>query len=166
MPAIQRSAIAFARGARMGALIIRTPVAVNTASTTGELHAARAVCRRAEWRVTTLCRAGGVIPAVCAYLNRLADLLFVAARYANPAAGIPDVLWAPRESVTAFPCPAAPLGQPFFRRHGQRRTPGSKAQHQTVAGTFAAGLIQLFQHVGRHVRQHHPMAGKLILMAL
>jgi cob(I)alamin adenosyltransferase len=61
-----------------------------------DLQAARAVCRRAERRVTTLRRAEGVIPAVCAYLNRLADLLFVAARYANHAAGIPDVLWAPR----------------------------------------------------------------------
>ena len=30
--AIQRSAIAFARGARIGVLMIRTPIAVNTAS--------------------------------------------------------------------------------------------------------------------------------------
>ena len=58
-----------------------------------ELHVARGACRRAERRVTTLNRAEGVEPAVSAYLNRLADLLFVAARFANNAEGIADVVW-------------------------------------------------------------------------
>ena len=57
------------------------------------LHVARGVCRRAERHVATLSRTGNVIPTVPAYLNRLADLLFVAARYANNAAGIADVIW-------------------------------------------------------------------------
>jgi cob(I)alamin adenosyltransferase len=35
---------------------------------------------------------------VPAYLNRLADLLFVAARYANHAVGISDVVWSGRRS--------------------------------------------------------------------
>jgi cob(I)alamin adenosyltransferase len=56
------------------------------------LHVARATCRRAERRVTSLGRAEDVVPVVPAYLNRLADMLFVAARYANNAAGTPDVL--------------------------------------------------------------------------
>ena len=30
--------------------------------------------------------------ALC-YLNRLGDLLFVLARYANASAGLPDVVW-------------------------------------------------------------------------
>jgi cob(I)alamin adenosyltransferase len=60
------------------------------------LHIARAVCRRAERRVTTLRRSGEVAPAVPAYLNRLADLLFSAARSAGAAAGQPDSVWAPR----------------------------------------------------------------------
>lgn len=59
-----------------------------------ELHVARGACRRAERRVTALGRSEGVAPAVPAYLNRLADLLFVAARFANNAAGVADVVWA------------------------------------------------------------------------
>ncbi len=63
-----------------------------------DLHVARAVCRRAERRVTTLAHAEAVIPLIPAYLNRLADLLFVAARYVNHAAGIPDAVWSPAEA--------------------------------------------------------------------
>ncbi len=55
------------------------------------LHVARATCRRAERRVTSLSRVEDVVPVIPAYLNRLADMLFVAARYANQSAGIPDV---------------------------------------------------------------------------
>ena len=43
--------------------------------------------------MATLKRAEGVVPVVPAYLNRLADLLFVAGRYANNAAGVPDAIW-------------------------------------------------------------------------
>jgi cob(I)alamin adenosyltransferase len=57
------------------------------------LHFARTVCRRAERRVTALRAAEEVAPVVPAYLNRLSDLLFVAARAANSAAGVPDVTW-------------------------------------------------------------------------
>jgi cob(I)alamin adenosyltransferase len=56
------------------------------------VHVARGVCRRAERRVATLKRAEGVVPVVPAYLNRLADLLFVAGRYANNAPGVPDAI--------------------------------------------------------------------------
>jgi cob(I)alamin adenosyltransferase len=62
------------------------------------LHVARGVCRRAERRVATLGRAEGVVPTVPAYLNRLADMLFVAARYANHAAGIADTIWSGQAS--------------------------------------------------------------------
>jgi cob(I)alamin adenosyltransferase len=41
---------------------------------------------------------GGGRPVVPAYLNRLADLLFVAGRYANHAAGIPDAMWSGQNS--------------------------------------------------------------------
>ncbi len=68
------------------------PGGVRSAAT---LHAARTVCRRAERRVVHL----AVTPeqpvselALC-YLNRLGDLLFVLARYANASAGLPDVVW-------------------------------------------------------------------------
>ena len=62
------------------------------------LHVARSVCRRAEGRVATLSRAEGTASAVPAYLNRLADMLFVAARYANHAAGIADSVWSGQAS--------------------------------------------------------------------
>ncbi len=57
------------------------------------LHLARAVCRRAERAVVALAAAETVRPEALAYLNRLSDWLFVAARYENRAAGAPDVLW-------------------------------------------------------------------------
>ncbi|TDD25222.1 cob(I)yrinic acid a,c-diamide adenosyltransferase [Actinomadura sp. KC06] len=65
-----------------------TPQAAN-------LHLARAICRRAERRVTTLRRDEPVSDHVAVYLNRLADLLFVLARYANAAAGVTDRKWSP-----------------------------------------------------------------------
>ena len=60
------------------------------------LHNARAVCRRAERSVAALASIEGeeVGGAVLAYVNRLSDYLFVAARAAN-AFGKADVLWAP-----------------------------------------------------------------------
>lgn len=57
------------------------------------LHVARGVCRRAERRVVALARADTVRPEVLRYLNRLSDLLFVLARYANHSTGVPDVPW-------------------------------------------------------------------------
>jgi cob(I)alamin adenosyltransferase len=56
-------------------------------------HVARAVCRRAERSVVTLARRETIAPALLHYLNRLSDLLFVAARAINEHAGIGDVLW-------------------------------------------------------------------------
>ena len=55
------------------------------------LHLARAIVRRAE---RTAVAAGGLNPAALAYLNRLSDYLFVAARAANRD-GSGDVLWRP-----------------------------------------------------------------------
>jgi cob(I)alamin adenosyltransferase len=60
------------------------------------LHLARTVCRRAERVATRLaCEAGEqVSPEALKYLNRLSDLLFVMARYAN-GKGSAEVLWRP-----------------------------------------------------------------------
>ncbi len=60
------------------------------------LHLACTVARRAERSAVTLSRIDGetVSPAALKYINRLSDLLFVAARYAN-GKGAADVLWAP-----------------------------------------------------------------------
>jgi cob(I)alamin adenosyltransferase len=56
-------------------------------------HLARTVCRRAERSVVALGRRQSVSPAVRQYLNRLSDLLFVAGRVLNRAAGVGDVQW-------------------------------------------------------------------------
>jgi cob(I)alamin adenosyltransferase len=60
------------------------------------LHQARAVCRRAERTMVALAAIEGeeVGEATLAYVNRLSDYLFVAARAANDF-GRSDVLWAP-----------------------------------------------------------------------
>jgi cob(I)alamin adenosyltransferase len=59
------------------------------------LHLARTVTRRAERTAIALADSGeDVSPAALKYLNRLSDLLFVAARWANHRAG-GDVLWRP-----------------------------------------------------------------------
>jgi len=59
------------------------------------LHAARAVCRRAERRVCTLAESDSVSPMAVKFLNRLSDFLFVAARWTNKQLGVPDRLWEP-----------------------------------------------------------------------
>jgi cob(I)alamin adenosyltransferase len=59
------------------------------------LHLARTVCRRAEREAVRLAVSGETLsPAALRYLNRLSDLLFVAARWANAREG-GDVLWTP-----------------------------------------------------------------------
>jgi cob(I)alamin adenosyltransferase len=67
-------------------------------------HVARTVCRRAErklFRLTELDAppANFGLP----YLNRLSDLLFVASRLENRAAGHSDVLWEPDKSSDKGP---------------------------------------------------------------
>ncbi|MGB9590932.1 MAG: cob(I)yrinic acid a,c-diamide adenosyltransferase, partial [Candidatus Kryptoniota bacterium] len=57
------------------------------------LHFARTVCRRAERRVVALNRAGKASLTAVMFLNRLSDLLFVMARYANKLAGTGEVRW-------------------------------------------------------------------------
>jgi cob(I)alamin adenosyltransferase len=57
------------------------------------LHFCRTVCRRAERAVVRLSREEPVNPSVLTYLNRLSDLLFVLARYANKADGAPETPW-------------------------------------------------------------------------
>ncbi|CAN7481904.1 cob(I)yrinic acid a,c-diamide adenosyltransferase [Phenylobacterium sp. LjRoot219] len=57
------------------------------------LHLARTVCRRAEREAVRLVESGApTSPSALRYLNRLSDLLFVAARYANDR-GASEVLW-------------------------------------------------------------------------
>jgi cob(I)alamin adenosyltransferase len=65
----------------------------------GYLHLARTICRRAERLMVELREKSseGVTPAALRYVNRLSDLLFVVARYANDK-GACDVLWQPGQN--------------------------------------------------------------------
>jgi len=58
-----------------------------------QLHVARAVCRRAERLVDALGRKETIGEFPLIFLNRLADLLFVLARYVNKLAGIEETKW-------------------------------------------------------------------------
>lgn len=61
------------------------------------LHLARAVTRRAERSAVAAAQGRLLNPLALAYLNRLSDWLFVAARHVN-AGGAGDVLWVPGAS--------------------------------------------------------------------
>jgi cob(I)alamin adenosyltransferase len=63
------------------------------------LHLARTVCRRAERLLVELKDRPGesVTAAAIKYVNRLSDLCFVAARFANDK-GAADVLWVPGQN--------------------------------------------------------------------
>lgn len=61
------------------------------------LHVARTVCRRAERHVVALTQAEEISHTNVQYLNRLSDLLFVLARWANNQAGRADILWKPEK---------------------------------------------------------------------
>lgn len=64
------------------------------------LHHARTVCRRAERLMVELARTEPVGAPALRYVNRLSDLLFVAARVAN-GEGADDILWVPGQSRTS-----------------------------------------------------------------
>lgn len=61
------------------------------------LHLARTVVRRAERAAVALSEVEGLNPQLLAYLNRLSDHLFVAARHVAAREG-GDVLWKPGET--------------------------------------------------------------------
>ena len=65
------------------------------AEAAARLHVARTVARRAERDALVADEAHGVNPLALAYLNRLSDLLFIAARAANQLAGNDEPLWKP-----------------------------------------------------------------------
>ena len=58
------------------------------------LHLCRTVARRAERLMVELAAAEALNPEALRYINRLSDLFFVAARFANDS-GASDVLWIP-----------------------------------------------------------------------
>ena len=59
------------------------------------LHVARTTCRRAEREALAANEEHEINPLVLAYLNRLSDFLFIAARSANADSGRDEPLWRP-----------------------------------------------------------------------
>jgi cob(I)alamin adenosyltransferase len=62
------------------------------------LHVARTACRRAERDALDAAQAYALNDVALAYLNRLSDLLFILARFANAASGREEPLWRPGSS--------------------------------------------------------------------
>ena len=61
------------------------------------IHISRSITRRAETTVTALSKSQTINPAILIYLNRLSDVLFVAARLVNKRVGTEDVPWRPNK---------------------------------------------------------------------
>ncbi len=60
------------------------------------LHSARTVCRRAERLAVQAGSATPINDEAVVYLNRLSDLFFVLARWANKQAGVREDTWTPK----------------------------------------------------------------------
>lgn len=58
-----------------------------------QLHVARTASRSVERKAVVLAETESVPASAVAWLNRLSDFLFVAARAVNAAAHVPDILW-------------------------------------------------------------------------
>lgn len=58
-----------------------------------QLHHARTICRRAERLLVRAQKQRPIDPLLMRYLNRLSDLLFTMARYANQVHQVPEELW-------------------------------------------------------------------------
>jgi len=62
------------------------------------LHSARTICRRAERQIVEARTSAPINEQSLVYLNRLSDLLFVLARWANRKSGIQEDTWTPPSS--------------------------------------------------------------------
>lgn len=69
------------------AVPLRGFVIPGSTASSAKLDICRTVCRRGERRIVALSRREEVPPALRRYVNRLADLLFMLARYEESAAG-------------------------------------------------------------------------------
>lgn len=64
-----------------------------------QLHLARTVCRRVERAAAAFFAAQAGGENAIAYLNRLSDYLFIAARFEARRTGVPETLWEKAKSV-------------------------------------------------------------------
>lgn len=66
-----------------------------------ELHVARTVCRRVERAAVSFFAHDPAGDHAIAYLNRLSDFLFIAARFEARRTGVKETLWEKSKSVSA-----------------------------------------------------------------
>ncbi len=60
------------------------------------LHLARTVCRRGERKMIALFEEEGWQEGPVAFVNRLSDWFFTAARFVNTQLGCPEIIWQPK----------------------------------------------------------------------
>ncbi len=60
-------------------------------------HVARTICRRSERNIVALQQKTAVDPLIMMYMNRLADYLFVLARYIGYQLDIDEIQWKPKK---------------------------------------------------------------------
>ena len=76
---------------------LRSFIVPGGSASAASVHLARAIVRRAERSAVAAAQSVTINPQALAYINRLSDYLFVAARFVNQNAG-GDVLWVPGAS--------------------------------------------------------------------
>jgi cob(I)alamin adenosyltransferase len=59
-------------------------------------HVARTICRRSERTIVALSESSACEPLIIAYINRLADYLFVLARYIGYQLDVTEIQWRPK----------------------------------------------------------------------
>ncbi len=111
-----------------------------------QLHVARSLARRAERRAWQAVEVfgpedgrsephGGISLLAVKYLNRLSDLLFNMARYANLTAGHDEVLWLPGGERNAEHAEQARTEKVFREEHGTLAPERSPARGPADHGT-------------------------------
>lgn len=81
----------------VGLAPLRSFILPGGSASAASVHLARAIVRRAERSAVAAAQSVTINPQALAYINRLSDYLFVAARFVNQNAG-GDVLWVPGAS--------------------------------------------------------------------
>jgi cob(I)alamin adenosyltransferase len=67
--------------------------------TGAQLHMARTIARRAERRIVSLNDREPIDGGIIKYINRLSDLFFTMARYANHMMGETEIIWEAKEVI-------------------------------------------------------------------
>jgi cob(I)alamin adenosyltransferase len=93
----------------------------------GWLHLGRVVCRRAELAVAAFAASADTGNQPLVYLNRLSDLLFVMARWANDH-GRGDLLWRPGAGREPEAGAADTTAKPGRAASGRERAPRKRAR--------------------------------------